>query len=240
MTQPETGEPRNEDPGPGAPGRSRKGLLWASLATAVVLAAGLGIGLGLTAGGTGPPKAAGGTAAAHSGGSGAGTTTSTSVPATTTTGPSTSTSNPATRTAATPTTAAPAPNALLHDHATDDLKSGTYTGGTKNGGTSTPHYVVSLTKATPTSLKGSVQFVDQSGKTETAFTFSGQGGRRLAVLHPVPNATGPSAVTTGTLPHVIPALIGPGTIELDKCATYLKYASSTSDCTFTYTGGGHH
>lgn len=237
MTQPETGEPRNEEaPGSSVPVPSRNKLVWASVATVVVIAAGLGIGLGLTAGGAGPSRAAGGTAAGNSGGSGAATTTS--VPATTTTRPSTST--PATRTTATPTTTAPPASALRPGRATGDLKSGTYTGGTKSGGPSTPHYVVSLTKATPTSLEGSVQFVEQDGKTETAFTFSGEGGRQLAVLRPVaPSGTGPSTVTTGTLPKAIPALISQGTIKLDKCSTYLRYATSTSDCTFTYSTGGH-
>lgn len=236
MTQPETGEPRNEEaPGSSVPVRSRNKLVWASVATAVVIATGLGIGLGLTTGGAGPSKAAGGTAAGHSRGSGAATTTS--VPATTTR-PSTST--PATRTTATPTTATPPVTALRPGRATYGLKSGIYTGVTKGGSAGTPHYIVSLTKATSTSLEGSVQFVEQDGKTETAFTFTGQGGRQLALLRPAaPTGTGSSTVTTGTLPKAIPALISQGTIKLDRCSTYLRYATSTSDCTFTYSTGGH-
>lgn len=93
---------------------------------------------------------------------------------------------------------------------------GTYADGPQG----TPHYTLVLTTSSATSLVGSVNFIFQDGRTETVFTFTGTPG------------AGHTSLTTST-GKTVSASYTATSITLVSCNTYLQYAASDSECTFS-------
>jgi hypothetical protein len=123
-------------------------------------------------------------------------------------GPSTTT------TTTSPSTTATSPTAGL-------LPSGIYT----DGQSGTPHYFITLTTSPNGDLRGNVSFLAQDGQTRLAFTFTGTTQSGSATLTP----------STG---QPISATFTDGQLALGDCTTYLEFATSNADCTFSFSASG--
>jgi hypothetical protein len=117
--------------------------------------------------------------------------------------------------------ATPAPTTSTTSPLASTLPSGTYT----NGPSGTPHYFITLTTSTDGTLSGTVTFLAQDGRTPTAFTFTGTSQDGVATLTPSQGST-------------ITAPFSANQLTLDGCTTYLQFATSTSDCLFSFSPGG--
>jgi hypothetical protein len=123
-------------------------------------------------------------------------------------GPSTTT------TTTSPSTTTTSPTAGL-------LPSGIYT----DGQSGTPHYFITLTTSPNGDLRGNVSFLAQDGQTRLAFTFTGTTQSGSATLTP----------STG---QPISATFTDGQLALGDCTTYLEFATSNADCTFSFSASG--
>jgi serine/threonine protein kinase len=123
-------------------------------------------------------------------------------------GPSTTT------TTTSPSTTTTSPTAGL-------LPSGIYT----DGQSGTPHYFITLTTSPNGDLRGNVSFLAQDGQTRLAFTFTGTTQSGSATLTP----------STG---QPISATFTDRQLALGDCTTYLEFATSNADCTFSFSASG--
>jgi hypothetical protein len=127
-------------------------------------------------------------------------------------------------TSSTPLTSkAPAPSA------------GTYV----DGGQGTPHYFVSLTFDAGNQVHGSVGFIYQDGQTGAAFTVTGTIRTGVMTLYPS-NVQPPRQGMTALADHVPTVIMAPSQVNsltLGDCTSYLTFATSLADCTFTHASG---
>jgi hypothetical protein len=119
---------------------------------------------------------------------------------------------------------------------TSPLPSGTYVDGPQG----TPHYLVSLTRGRDGQVSGSVDFLYQDGQTAVAFTVTGTVHNGVLTLHtadvqpPAPH----SPPLARNVPSVISGTTNSGSsFDLGECTTYLSFAASMADCTFTRSAG---
>lgn len=97
---------------------------------------------------------------------------------------------------------------------------GTYT----DGPTGSPHYKLNLTTSSGNTLSGSIIFVYQDGSTSSAMNFTGSASNGHANLT---MASGTQFTATYTQ----------DTILLASCTSFLQYAHTASQCTFSMASG---
>jgi hypothetical protein len=138
-------------------------------------------------------------------------------PASTTVPPNSSTS----------TTAVPVVNPLTN---------GVYVNGTQ----SVPHYYLSLSSVAAGALTGTVGFVYQDGQSSVVFTFDGSSHNGVATLRPtsIPQGAGSASQDPSTVPSAISATYDQGAVNLGECTSYLHFAQSLAQCSFTYSPQG--
>ncbi|MHB1582717.1 MAG: PASTA domain-containing protein [Acidimicrobiales bacterium] len=109
-----------------------------------------------------------------------------------------------------------------------------------DGSQGTPHYFISLTNTTGGGLSGSVDFLYQDGQTSVVFTFEGTTQNAVATLHPtnIPQNGGSASQNPATVPSAISATLGPASISLGECTSYLHFTQSLAQCGFAYSSQG--
>lgn len=134
------------------------------------------------------------------------------------------TTSPASTSTTRPTTTAPPATV------SNPLASGTYA----NGSPGTPHYFLSVSSSSSGDLTGSVNYLYQDGQTSVVFTFDGSDQNGTATVRPtsVPQ-NGAASQNPATVPAVISATYGQGSVDLGECVSYLHFAQSLAQCTFT-------
>jgi hypothetical protein len=121
------------------------------------------------------------------------------------------TTNPRTS-APPPTTSAPAPSPI---RPTD----GTYADDESD---SVPRYLLSVAYTTPDAIQGSITFIYQDGRTETA-------GNYTAAL----SSTGTTTMQFGD-GNTLPLTVQADTLQLAGCDALLRWATRPGSCTFTH------
>jgi len=115
------------------------------------------------------------------------------------------------------------------------LLSGIYVDGTQG----TPHYFISLTTRGDGTVTGSIDFLYQDGQTSVVITFTGTTQSGTATLSPtsVPQ-TGSAAENPDDVPSAISATYTQDSIGLGECTSYLHFAESVAQCSFSFSPGG--
>ena len=106
--------------------------------------------------------------------------------------------------------------------AVQDLPSGVYV----DDRPGTPHYFITLTTNSDSTLTGTVSFLYQDGHTFQVFAFTGT------------TQSGTVTLDLGATHGAVPGTYGNQTLTLTDCLTYLGLVQLVENCTFKYSPTG--